>query len=102
MDVNGYIGNTEFTELANNLLDIKEVPDDIAGNCKFVQGNLIHSYWLEHYGVEVDQDIKLTEMQIRSAQDFRAGSHFVNNYDLIGSNPQIDIDFEPHRTPFRC
>jgi len=69
MDVNSYIDNSEFTELANHLLDINEVPDDISGICKFVQGNLIHSYWLEHYGVEVDSTIKLTEMQIRSAQE---------------------------------
>ncbi|MDN3617404.1 transglutaminase-like domain-containing protein [Vibrio gallaecicus] len=69
MVVNDYIENTEFTELPNNLLDISEVPDDIAGICKFVQGNLIHSYWLEHYGVEVDPSKKLTEMQTRYAKD---------------------------------
>ncbi|KWU01413.1 hypothetical protein APQ14_06820 [Vibrio toranzoniae] len=68
MVVNDYIENTEFTELPNNLLDISEVPDDIAGICKFVQGNLIHSYWLEHYGVEVDPSKKLTEMQTRYAK----------------------------------
>ncbi|MBW3697724.1 transglutaminase domain-containing protein [Vibrio sp. T187] len=69
MDVNDYIENTEFTELSNNLLDISEVPDDVAGICKFVQGNLIHSYWLEHYDVEVEHSNKLSEMQIRHAKD---------------------------------
>ena len=69
MVVNDYIENTKFTELPSNLLDISEVPDDIASICKFVQGNLIHSYWLEHYGVEVDPSTKLTEMQTRYAKD---------------------------------
>ncbi|KLN63786.1 hypothetical protein ZX61_19770 [Vibrio sp. VPAP30] len=61
--------HNEFTELADILLDISEVPDDIPGICKFVQGNLIHSYWLEHYDVEVDSSAKLTEMQTRYAKD---------------------------------
>jgi hypothetical protein len=69
MVVNDYIENTEFTELTRNLLDISEVPDEIADICKFVQGNLIHSYWLEHYGVEVGSSEKLAEMQIRHAKD---------------------------------
>jgi len=69
MDVNDYIEHNEFTELADNQLDISEVPDDIPGICKFVQGNLIHSYWLEHYDVEVDSSAKLTEMQTRYAKD---------------------------------
>ncbi|SON49218.1 transglutaminase-like domain-containing protein [Vibrio tapetis] len=69
MVVNDYIKNTEFTELTKDLLDISEVPDDIAGICKFVQGNLIHSYWLEHYGIEIDPSNKLTEMQTRYAKD---------------------------------
>ena len=69
MVINDYIKNTEFTELPNDLLDISKVPDDIAGICKFVQGNLIHSYWLEHYDVEADPLNKLTEMQTRHAKD---------------------------------
>jgi len=69
MVVNDYIKNSEFTELAVDLLDISEVPDDISGICKFVQGNLIHSYWLEHYGVEVDPANRLAEMQTRYAKD---------------------------------
>ncbi|EDK29697.1 hypothetical protein VSWAT3_07081 [Vibrionales bacterium SWAT-3] len=69
MVINDYIENTDFTYLPKDLLDISKVPDDIAGICKFVQGNLIHSYWLEHYGVEADPLNKLTEMQTRHAKD---------------------------------
>lgn len=69
MDVNFYIESSEFTKLTGNLIDINEVPDDLAGICKFVQGNLIHSYWLEHYGVEVDPASKFEEMQTRYAKD---------------------------------
>ncbi|KZX67766.1 hypothetical protein A3712_15790 [Vibrio sp. HI00D65] len=69
MLINDYTENTEFTELTNDLLDIRKISDDIAGICKFVQGNLIHSYWLEHYGVEADPLNKLTEMQTRYAKD---------------------------------
>lgn len=69
MDINDYIENTEFTELTDNLLDISDIPDDISGICRFVQGNLIHSYWLEHYDVEVEPATKLTEMQTRYAKD---------------------------------
>ncbi|MCG9544050.1 transglutaminase-like domain-containing protein [Vibrio sp. Isolate33] len=69
MVINDYIKNTEFTEIPNDLLDISKVPDDIVGICKFVQGNLIHSYWLEHYGVEAEPLNKLKEMQTRHAKD---------------------------------
>ena len=69
MLINDYTENTEFTELTNDLLDIRKISDDIVGICKFVQGNLIHSYWLEHYGVEADPLNKLTEMQTRYAKD---------------------------------
>jgi len=69
MDINDYESASEFTHLCGDLLDINEVPNDIEGICKFVQGNLIHAYWLEHYGVEIDISLQRNEMQTRYAKD---------------------------------
>ena len=67
--ISEFTAPSEFTDLASIKLDIKQVPNDVEGICQFVQGNLIHAYWLEHYGVEIDISIQRTEMQTRYAKD---------------------------------
>ncbi|MFQ3229764.1 transglutaminase domain-containing protein [Reinekea sp.] len=69
MDLYFYRSHSAYSSV-NDFVDvIQDIPKNVEAICSFVQNNLIHSYWLEHYGVEIDNHTRLTEMQIRYANE---------------------------------
>lgn len=69
MNTSYYTEPSKFTDLSSFQNEINLLPDDIEKLSDFVQHNLIHSYWLRHYGVQVDDATKFLEMQTRSSKD---------------------------------
>lgn len=67
--INYYQYQSTFSEVNDFRKSIEKLPSDISEICKFVQNNLIHSYWIAHYGCEITDDIRYSEMQIRYAND---------------------------------
>lgn len=67
--VNQYKSHSAFSEVNDFRHSIERLPTDIGEICKFVQNNLIHAYWLGHYGCEIQDDIRYSEMQTRYAND---------------------------------
>ncbi|QUX96254.1 hypothetical protein C0J08_12995 [Marinomonas sp. CT5] len=69
MDIDQYKSHSAISNVGEFSKEIGLLPNDIRELCKFVQDNLIHSYWISHYGCEVEDHIRYSEMQIRNAQD---------------------------------
>jgi hypothetical protein len=69
MDNNYYKLQSAFSEVYDYNKSIEKLPCDVGEICKFVQNNLIHSYWIERYGCKIQDSIRYSEMQIRYAND---------------------------------
>lgn len=69
MDINYYKLQSVFSEVNDFKESIEKLPSDVGEICNFVQNNLIHSYWIRHYGCEIQDHIRYSEMQIRYAKD---------------------------------
>ncbi|WP_427978676.1 transglutaminase domain-containing protein [Agarivorans sp.] len=69
MDIDFYKKQSAISDVSEFSEVIRLLPNDVRELCKFVQGNLIHSYWISHYGCEVQDHIRYSEMQIRYAKD---------------------------------
>lgn len=88
MDINFFAQPSDVTTLDFAHQALLEEPDSISDLCQRVQGKLIHAYWLEHYGVVVDDVKRFSEMQLRSANDIL--NHAANKSALpcnIASSP---------------
>lgn len=69
MDFNFYKSHSRYSSINDFKVTIEKLPGSIEALCSFVQNNLIHSYWIDHYGCKIDDHVRLTEMQIRYAND---------------------------------
>ncbi len=69
MDCSFYKSHSRYSSINNFKVAIQKLPSSIEVLCNFVQNNLIHSYWIDHYGCKIDDHVRLTEMQIRYANE---------------------------------
>ncbi len=69
MDITFFSEPSDYTLLGKEQQKLSKAPDGLPELCALVQGKLIHSYWLEHYSVNVDDSERFAEMQLRSAQE---------------------------------
>jgi hypothetical protein len=90
MDIDQYKSHSAISIVDGFSKPIRQLPDDIRELCKFVQDNLIHSYWISHYGCEIKDHIRYSEMQIRSAQDLLVKSKAKGKKAPTGNSRPVD------------
>jgi hypothetical protein len=62
-----YAQPTAITDLEEHADRLKDLPASIPELCWLVQGVMIHTFWLDRYGVTIPQARQKEELQIRSA-----------------------------------
>lgn len=87
--VGEYRSCSEFTNPDIHLEKMKKFPNDIQGIVKSVQGLLIHSYWTDKYGVNIDQARKFSHMQKRKVVEILEAILNISDKELfISREPQ--------------
>jgi hypothetical protein len=70
-----------MTDLGDHIELMEGLPTEISALCEIVQGNLLHIYWAERYGVELSEARK-GEVEIRSAGEMLAHIRAVDDRPL--------------------
>ena len=83
MDVNFYKSHSPYSRVDDFEEVIQDIPLNVEAICSFVQNNLIHSYWINHYGIKIDDHTRLTEMQIRHVNEILKKSESKSGASLI-------------------
>lgn len=88
---------TSFVEYFRSVVEISDpkqyrktlmqLPDDPADICDAIQGLIIHPYWLEKYGAEIEDDRIKHELQARSVCDILDNIHQLQNIPLDKARP---------------
>ncbi len=70
----------------------KGIPDEPSEICSLIQGLLIHTFWIEKYGIKIDEKRKFTELQTRSVSEMLETIFSINSAPLnIPRDPQERI-----------
>ncbi|WP_413701993.1 transglutaminase-like domain-containing protein [Psychromonas sp. KJ10-10] len=83
MELDFYLLHSEVSEVKDFKALIQTLPNNMSDICSFIQNNLIHSYWIDCYGCEIEDAIRFSDMQIRNANDILKQSELKSGGSLV-------------------